>query len=221
MRILLAGVLISLSINAFAQSEYSTQKERFSYALGYQIGQSLQRDDLDLDNKALVQAVEDVLNGAEPKVSAADMQAAVDVERQKRVDAQKAVADANKQRGDTFLAKNKSEEGIKSTGSGLQYKIEKQGEGATPTPQSTVVVHYRGTLLDGTEFDSSYARGQPATLPLNGVIKGWQEGLQLMSAGSKYRFFIPSELAYGARGAGSKIGPNETLIFDVELLEIK
>ena len=149
------------------------------------------------------------------------MQAAVNVERQKRADAQQAIADGNKQRGQAFLSENKAKEGVKTTGSGLQYKVEKQGDGATPSPQSTVVVHYRGTLLDGTEFDSSYARDQPATLPLNGVIKGWQEGLQLMPTGSKYRFFIPSELAYGERGAGSKIGPNETLIFDVELLEIK
>lgn len=124
-------------------------------------------------------------------------------------------------KGKDFLKENADKPGVKSTSSGLQYMVIEAGEGKAPKASDTVVVHYRGTLLDGTEFDSSYKRGKPATFPLNQVIKGWTEGVQLMRSGAKYKFFIPHDLAYGARGSGPKIGPNETLIFEVELLEVK
>ncbi|MCB1157821.1 MAG: FKBP-type peptidyl-prolyl cis-trans isomerase [Leptospiraceae bacterium] len=126
----------------------------------------------------------------------------------------------NKAAGEKFLTENKGKEGVKVTPSGLQYKVIKEGSGAKPTATNTVKVHYVGTLIDGSEFDSSYKRGQPAVFPLNGVIPGWTEGLQLMTVGSKYKFFIPSHIAYGERGPG-KIGPNSTLIFDVELISIE
>jgi len=125
----------------------------------------------------------------------------------------------NKAAGKAFLAENAKKENIITTASGLQYEILTKGEGPSPTATTSVTVHYRGTTLDGKEFDSSYSRNAPATFPLNRVIAGWTEGLQLMNVGAKYRFYIPSELAYGARGAGGSIGPNETLIFDVELLK--
>ncbi len=123
-------------------------------------------------------------------------------------------------RGEKFLQENAAKEGVVTTASGLQYKIVREGEGRRPTASDTVVVHYRGTLIDGTEFDSSYKRGEPIEFPLNRVIAGWTEGVQLMQEGAEFRFFIPSKLAYGPRGAGRDIGPNEALIFDVELLEV-
>jgi FKBP-type peptidyl-prolyl cis-trans isomerase FkpA len=125
------------------------------------------------------------------------------------------------QKGEDFLKENAKKEGVKTTASGLQYKVLKEGEGKSPTATDTVTVHYRGTLLDGTEFDSSYKRGEPAEFPLNRVIKGWTEGVQLMKEGSKFQFFIPSGLAYGERGTpGGPIGPNETLVFEIELLKV-
>jgi FKBP-type peptidyl-prolyl cis-trans isomerase len=131
------------------------------------------------------------------------------------------MADSPLEKGEKFLAENKTKEGVKTTASGLQYKVLKEGTGKSPTASDTVVCHYRGTLLDGTEFDSSYKRGEPAEFPLNRVIPGWTEGVQLMKEGAKYQFFIPSKLAYGSRGAGGVIGPDETLIFEVELIKIK
>ena len=126
-----------------------------------------------------------------------------------------------KQAGEKFLAENKTKPGVKTLDDGIQYKIIKEGTGKKPTAESSVVAHYRGTLIDGTEFDSSYKRGEPATFPLNGVIKGWQEVLPMMADGSEWQVYIPSELAYGSRGAGANIGPNETLIFDIELIDVK
>jgi len=130
-------------------------------------------------------------------------------------------ADSAVEKGTEFMKENAKKEGVKTTSSGLQYEVITEGKGKTPQATDTVEVNYRGTLLDGTEFDSSYKRGQSISFPLNGVIPGWTEGLQLMTEGSKYRFTIPSPLAYGARGAGGSIGPNETLIFEVELIKVK
>ena len=130
------------------------------------------------------------------------------------------MAESALEKGEKFLAENKTKEGVKTTPSGLQYKVLKEGSGKSPTATDTVVCHYRGTLLDGTEFDSSYKRGEPAEFPLNHVIPGWTEGVQLMKEGAKYQFFIPSNLAYGSRGAGGVIGPDATLIFEVELIKI-
>ena len=140
---------------------------------------------------------------------------------QKQVQATKRAEEENKKKGDAFFAENKTKQDVVTLASGLQYKILKAGDGKTPAENDTVVCHYRGTLIDGAEFDSSYKRNQPATFPVKGVIKGWIEALQLMSVGSKWQLFIPPELAYGAHGAGRDIGPNATLIFEVELLAIK
>jgi FKBP-type peptidyl-prolyl cis-trans isomerase FklB len=134
---------------------------------------------------------------------------------------QKELGEKNKKEGEAFLAENKKKEGVTTLPSGLQYKIMKEGDGQIPKSTDTVTVHYRGTLIDGTEFDSSYTRGQPATFPVKGVIAGFSEALQLMKVGSKWQLFIPSNLAYGERGAGDDIGPNASLIFDIELISIK
>src|SRR5262249_2889605 len=143
-------------------------------------------------------------------------------EMRKKMEAKRAVeGEANKKEGDAFLAANKGKEGVTTLPSGLQYKVEKQGTGPKPTSSDTVVCNYRGTLINGTEVDSSYKRGQPATFPVSGVIKGWTEALQLMPVGSKWQLFIPSSLAYAERGAGQDIGPNATLIFEVELMSIQ
>jgi FKBP-type peptidyl-prolyl cis-trans isomerase FklB len=140
---------------------------------------------------------------------------------EKQAERTKQLAEKNKKEGEAFLAANKTKEGIKTLPSGLQYKVIKEGTGKTPTAEDTVVTNYRGTLTDGTEFDSSYKRGQPATFPVKGVIPGWTEALQLMKEGSKWELFIPSNLAYGEQGAGGVIGPNAALIFEIELISVK
>lgn len=197
------------------------EKKKFSYVVGFQIGQSMKRDNLDIDADAVALAVKDVLADKEPRLSREDMQAAIKANNEKAQKKRAEAQEKNKKVAAEFLDKNKSKDGIKITDSGLQYEVVQEGKGKKPTTKDTVVVHYKGTLVDGTEFDSSYSRGQPATFPLGGVIKGWQEGLQLMTVGSKYKLYIPPELAYGERGAGAKIGPNSALIFEVELVEIK
>ena len=205
---------------ASAQEELSTQKQKLSYAIGVSIAQRVQQN-MDLDVDALTQAIQDVLSGEGSKMTEAEMKAAMDEERRKLVEVQQALASKNKQAGEQFLANNSQKNGVEQTDSGLQYEIIEEGTGGKPALTDTVVVHYRGTLIDGTEFDSSYRRNTPATFPINGVIKGWQEGLQLMRTGSKWKLYIPSDLAYGEKGAGGAIGPNQTLIFEVELQEIK
>ena len=206
---------------ATSAAELKTTKQKYSYAIGFQIGTGLKRDNADVDVEAIRQGIQDVLSGSKTKVSMEDMQAAV-LEMQKT---QQAARDAQgekaKKAGDKFLADNKKKKGVKTLKSGIQYKVIKEGKGAKPTASDSVVAHYKGTLIDGTEFDSSYKRGQPATFGVGQVIKGWQEILPLMPAGSKWQVFIPSDLAYGPRGAGANIGPNETLVFDIELLEVK
>ena len=201
--------------------ELDTDKKKFSYFVGLQIGQQIKNDGIEIDEAAFVAAIKDVTTGAAPRLSQAELQATIQrVQQQRAADAQKA-GESSRIEGEAFLAKNKKLAGVKVTASGLQYKIVKAGTGAKPKATSTVDVHYRGTLINGTEFDSSYSRGQPATFPVNGVIKGWTEALQMMQEGAKWQLFIPSDLAYGSRGAGADIAPNSTLIFDVELLKIK
>lgn len=196
-------------------------KKRFSYIVGMQIGQQLKTDNIDLDEAAFMAAIKDVASGAKPQLSQEDIQATLQrIQQARAAEAQKA-AENNRAEGEKFLAGNAKKSGIKTLESGLQYKVIKAGTGAKPKATDTVEVHYRGTLINGTEFDSSFSRGQPATFPVNGVIKGWQEALQLMKEGAKWQIFVPSDLAYGPRGAGAQIGPNATLVFDVELLKIK
>ena len=205
---------------AGAQEALSTQKQRLSYTIGVSIAKRVQQN-MDLDADALTQAIRDVLTGNELMLTPEQMQAAMDEERKKLEEIQQALATKNKEAGEQFLTVNGQKESVTQTDSGLQYEVIEEGTGEKPVLTDTVVVHYRGTLIDGTEFDSSYRRNTPATFQVNGVIKGWQEGLQLMSAGSKWKLYIPSHLAYGEQGAGGSIGPNETLIFEVELREIK
>ena len=198
-----------------------TDQEKLSYTMGIFFGQTVIRQEMEIDIPAFMQAVEDVLNKNEKKLSDEEMQKIINTYQKKEQEDRVAKSDNDKADGEKFLAGNKKKEGVTVLPSGLQYKIIKNSEGEKPLADSRVVVHYRGTLINGTEFDSSYARGEPIELSLNQVIKGWQEALQLMSVGSKWQIVIPSELAYGERGAGRLIGPNSTLIFDIELISIK
>jgi len=206
-----------------------TQKEKFSYGLGMKTGQrmaeSFKKQSVPFDSALLARGLKDGLAGGKTLLTDDEAQAAIkavqeEIGKQQQEKMQVAGA-ANKKEGDTFLASNKSKEGVVALPSGLQYKILKAGTGPKPTANDTVVCNYRGTLINGTEFDSSYKRGQPATFPVSGVIKGWTEALQLMPVGSKWQLFIPSDLAYGERGAGADIGPGSTLIFEVELMSIE
>ncbi len=201
-------------------AELDTDQKRFSYLVGLQIGQQIVKDGIDLNEDAFMAAIKDVQAGKPPRLSQEEIQATLQrIQQARAAEAEKAGED-NKRIGQEFLAANKSKPGITELASGLQYKVVTEGKGAKPKATDKVEVHYRGTLIDGTEFDSSYSRGAPASFPVNGVIQGWQEALQLMAEGSKWQIFVPSELAYGARGAGADIGPHSTLIFDVELLKI-
>ena len=221
-KLLTATLICAYAAVATAAEEgLSTEKEKFSYTIGFQIAQNIKSRGLDLDAKALTQAIEDLLGGKPPRLSMAEMQAAMAAFQRTQMEARMALAAKNQQAGDAYLAENKKKEGVVALASGLQYKVLEKGGGKKPTDQDTVVVHYRGSLISGEEFDSSYSRGQPATLEVGGVIQGWQEALQLMSVGAKWQVVIPSDLAYGTRGAGDSIGPNETLVFEIELVEIK
>ena len=216
-------LLITLSLAPFLASgqELSTQSEKYSYTVGYNVGQNIKRTNVDIDVDAFTQAIRDVLTGADLKMTEEEMKAVLAEERRKLAEVQQAMSEKNKQAGETFLAENLKREEVKQTESGLQYEVIREGTGPNPGINDMVVVHYRGTLVDGTEFDSSYKRKAPATFPVSGVIKGWQEGIQLMRAGAKWKLYVPSRLAYGDKGAGGPIGPNQTLIFEVELEEIK
>jgi FKBP-type peptidyl-prolyl cis-trans isomerase FklB len=203
-----------------------TQKEKASYAIGMNIGKNLKRDSVEIDPAVLSRALRDVLAGnkllltdEEAKAALTALQTEVRAKEEAKI---KAAAVENKKIGEAFLAANKTKEGIVTLPSGLQYKIIKEGTGPKPTAEDTVLCHYRGALVDNTEFDSSYKRGEPLKIPVGGVIKGWTEAIQLMPVGSKWQLYIPSDLAYGERGApGSPIGPNSTLVFDVELMGIE
>lgn len=215
---------LSLSLNAWGKEPVSglkTDKQKFSYTAGYQIGQNLKRQNLDLDTKAFSQGTQDAISGKPAQLKPEEMQAAVQNQQKKDMEKQEALAKKNLEAGMAFLEANKKKEGVTTTPSGLQYKIVTAGKGKQPKSEDTVVAHYRGTLINGTEFDSSYQRNEPATFPVHGVIKGWQEVLPLMQEGAKWQVYIPSDLAYGPRGAGGAIGPNEVLIFDIELLSVK
>lgn len=200
--------------------------DKLSYALGLGIGRQLSQmgaDDLNVADFA--QAVKDMIDGKEPQVPAAEAQQIVEDFFQKQEERQRAEAAEKykgaKSEGEKYLSENAKKEGVTTLPSGLQYKVLKEGNGKSPKATDKVVCHYEGMLIDGTMFDSSIQRGEPATFPLNGVIAGWTEGLQLMKEGAKYRFFIPYQLGYGERGAGASIPPFATLVFDVELIEVK
>ena len=202
-----------------------TQKDKVSYALGMNLGTNLHKQSVEVDPTIVLRGLKDALAGGkmlqtedEARATLTQLQTEV---RNKQQEKMKVAGEANKKEGVEFLTVNKSKEGIVTLPSGLQYKILTEGTGPKPAASDTVVCNYRGTLISGAEFDSSYKRGQPASFPVNGVIKGWTEALQLMPVGSKWQLFVPAELGYGDRGAGADIGPGATLIFEVELVSIQ
>lgn len=202
-----------------------TDKDKASYAIGRSFGSSLRKQSIEVEPSILVRGLKDGLADSKPLLAEDEMKDAISHvqadARKKQEEKMAQAGDANKKEGQAFLDANKLKEGVVTLPSGLQYKILQAGTGPKPTTTDSVVCNYRGTLINGKEFDSSYKRGQPATFPVSGVIKGWTEALQLMPVGSKWQLFVPSELAYGARGAGGDIGPNATLIFEVELISIQ
>lgn len=202
-----------------------SDRDKVSYSIGLEIGNNFKKQSIDVDADILARGMKDALSGGKTLLTEREIQETMTAFQKdmmaKQAEKVKAIADKNKKDEDAFLAQNKKKEGVKTTSSGLQYKVVKDGEGAMPKATDMVTVNYRGTLIDGTEFDSSYKREEPATFPVDGVIAGWTEALHLMKVGSKWQLFIPSNLAYGERGAGQAIGPNATLIFEVELLSIK
>jgi FKBP-type peptidyl-prolyl cis-trans isomerase FkpA len=228
-----AVLLIAVNANCTKSTEegstgktvsLETLKQKGSYIMGYQQGHNLKMREFDteIEMDAFIQGIKDGLKG-ETKIEEQKMN---EIFREffqgirERMDTKrKSLGEKNKAEGEQWLKENAQKEGIIVTASGLQYRVLTEGTGPKPNPTDTVTVHYKGTLIDGTEFDSSYSRGEPASFPLNRVIAGWTEGLQLMSKGAKYKFFIPSNLGYGERGQGSVIGPNSVLVFEVELLD--
>ena len=204
--------------------EVKGENDRISYSVGYQVGGDFKRQGVDLNPDLLVKGVQDALSGAKPLMSQQEMnKTLVDLKRKvvsAQREEQKKAAEKNLADGKIFIEENGKKEGVATLPSGLQYKVIEKGSGASPKKTDTVTVNYKGTLIDGSEFDSSYKRGKPATFRVDGVIAGWTEALQLMKPGAKWKLFIPSNLAYGERGAGAKIPPNATLIFEVELLSV-
>jgi FKBP-type peptidyl-prolyl cis-trans isomerase len=202
-----------------------TQKDKFSYALGMNLGANLHKQSVPVDPNIMARGLKDALAGGKTLLTEEEARAAITAVqndmREKQQAKMQVAGDANKKEGEAFLADNKSKEGVVALPSGLQYKVLKEGNGPKPTATDSVVCNYRGTLINGTEFDSSTKHGGPATFPVNGVIKGWTEALQLMPVGSKWQLFVPSDLAYAERGDGADIGPNATLMFEVELVSIQ
>lgn len=222
--LVLFGALVQMSLGA-DRVALKNEDDEISYSVGYQMGTDFKKQKLEIQPEAFLQGIQDALSDSDPLLTSDEMgrilvelkERVVAVQREERM----ARAKENLQKGQAFLEKNARKKDVVTLPSGLQYRILEDGGGASPGPMSTVTVHYRGTLVDGTEFDSSYRRGQPATFKANRVIKGWSEALQLMREGSKWELFIPPDLAYGMRGAGTAIEPNSTLIFEVTLLSVK
>jgi len=217
--IVFTSFLLNLS-PVWAETEIKTEKQKLSYAMGIYFSQSIVQQKADLDIDVFTQAVNDVLTNTDLKMTQQEIQTALSNYQQQLVKERNAASGGNKVKGEKFLEENKKKEGVVELKSGLQYKIIKQGDGKKPIKDNSVKVHYHGMLINGEVFDSSYDRGEPITLSLNQVIKGWQEAVPMMNVGSKWQIYVPSDLAYGDRGAGGSIGPNETLIFDIELLAI-
>ncbi len=210
---------------AAENTQLKSQKDKVSYSIGINIGKNMKQLPTEIDPDIFNKGFKDGVSGAKPMLSEEEMRTVLTALQQeinaKQAEKMKSMGEKNKKEGEAFLAENKKKAGVKTLPSGLQYKILKEGTGKIPKATDKVSTHYQGTLIDGTEFDSSYKRGEPATFPVNGVIPGWTEALQLMKVGSKWQLFVPSKLAYNERGAGPKIGPNAVLIFTIELLAIK
>ena len=218
---------VALSGAAFAADapELKTDKEKLSYGIGMDIGGNLKRQSVEVDPDLLAKGLKDSYGGGKTILTEDQArQAITDFQKTlmaKQAETMQKLSEKNKADGEKFLSENAKKEGVKTLPSGLQYKEITPGTGKSPKAADTVTTHYKGTLIDGTEFDSSYKRGQPATFPVSGVIPGWTEALQLMKEGAKWQLFVPSNIAYGERGAGREIGPNATLIFEVELISVK
>ena len=221
MIIILAFLFLVSQVNAQENLVLKSQKDKMSYIIGMDIGNNLKTQSIDVEPNILAKGVKDALTGGKPLLTEQEIRETMTAFQNEMRVKQEVVAKKNKEQGDSFLAENKKKEGVKTLQSGLQYKVIKVGVGKKPKLNDYVTTHYRGTLIDGTEFDSSYKRGQPATFQVSGVIPGWTEALQLMETGAKWQLFIPSNLAYGERGSGGVIGPNATLIFEIELISIQ
>ncbi|HAK07310.1 MAG TPA: hypothetical protein DCO65_08625 [Spartobacteria bacterium] len=222
-RFIISLAVLSLTGSVFGQDKsppLKDTKDKVSYSIGLNIGFNLKKQNVSINPDTFALGVKDALAG-KPQMTEEQVKETMTAFEKEMIDKQKSAGVKNGADGEKFLAENKKKEGVKTTASGLQYKVIKEGTGAQPKETDTVVANYRGTLIDGTEFDSSYKRGQPATFPVSGVIKGWTEALQMMKVGSKYQLFIPASLAYGERAMGADIGPNSTLIFEVELVGIQ
>lgn len=209
-----------LTSTAFAADKPKTEKEIFSYAVGYQIGQGFKRDGLEVDSKTMSQAIDDVMSGKAPSLTVEEMRSAMENAQKVLIAKRQAMAEQAKSNGEKYLAENGKKEGVITRESGLQYKILSTGKGKQATADGSITAHYEGKLVNGNVFDSSYRRGEPATFNVNQVIPGWQEVIPLMHEGDKWQVFIPSSLAYGERGQPPVIGPNEPLIFDIELIKV-
>ena len=218
------GLMIPASVIA-AETPLDSDEQKYSYALGYQIGRQIQRqldvENVELDVDAFARGIADVLSGRGLALSQEEIMKAIETKSEQEVEKMKELGDSNELSGEAFRAEYGKQETVMRTDSGILYRALTDGSGTKPGPNDTVVVHYRGTLPDGQEFDSSYKRGQPATFSLGGIIAGWKEVLQLMSEGAKWEVVIPPELGYGSVGAGGLIGSNQTLVFEIELIEVK
>jgi FKBP-type peptidyl-prolyl cis-trans isomerase FklB len=225
MKVTILGIIALSLATAVVAEEKPAQlkdlKDKVSYSFGLNVGYNLKRQNIELDQDVFFAGMKDALSGRKPLLSEEEVRQTMMTFQQDMQNKQQENAKKNTAESEKFLAGNKTKEAVKTTASGLQYKVLKEGTGAQPKATDQVVVNYRGTLMDGTEFDSSFKRGQPATFPVAAVIKGWTEGLQLMKAGSKYQFFIPPSLAYGDHPPSPPIQPGSALIFEVELLEVK
>jgi FKBP-type peptidyl-prolyl cis-trans isomerase FklB len=229
MMVIFRGILVFAFLSAIClageKPALKDGKEKISYSIGYQIGGDFKRQGVELDTDLLVKGLQDAVGGADPRIPPQEMRKTL-VDLKKKVDADGRkrlleIAEKSRADGEAFLAANGKKEGVVTLPSGLQYKVLAAGKGKSPNPTDNVTVHYRGTLVDGTEFDSSYKRNKPATFGVGRVIPGWKEALPMMKEGAKWRVFVPSKLAYGERGGGSKIPPGSTLIFEIELISVQ
>ena len=222
-KILLVSLGLALSSTAFADNGLKTLEQKASYTLGADIAKNFRAQGLEIDVKAFSLGLDDALQNRSLKLTEEEMMSAINTVKEnmqkQQLEKQQSLARTNLDEGKAFLADNAKKEGITTLDSGVQYKVLTKGEGSSPTAADTITAHYRGTLLNGTEFDSSYQRNTPLTLQMGSVIKGWGEVLKLMKPGSKWEVYIPADMAYGERGAGDAIGPNQTLIFTIELIK--
>ena len=212
--------LLTTPVLAEVKTKEATRDQKLSYSAGYRFGLNIQRQGIPVSQEYLMQGMQDAMTGSESVFSQEELVAAVESWEKEAKEQKQMAATENLKQGEAFLAENGKKEGVVTLENGLQYKIINEGEGASPKASDQVTVHYRGTLIDGTEFDSSYKRGEPTTFGVSQVIQGWVQALQMMKEGAKWELAIPANLAYGERGAGGVIGPNQTLLFEVELIKI-